>query len=65
MSQHFGMRLKNIIKAASFIELKAMFPKDRDVFDFMLRPPNVDTPIVDSPILNIPEEKIMELLNLK
>ncbi|RIB08844.1 hypothetical protein C2G38_2210559 [Gigaspora rosea] len=31
---------------------RAIFPKDSSVFDFMLRPPNDETPVIDSPILN-------------
>jgi len=31
---------------------KAIFPKDSSVFDFMLRPPNDEAPVIDSPILN-------------
>src|SRR6185312_11183041 len=35
---------------------KPLYPKDRDIFDFMLRAPNDDSPVVDNPILNLPEE---------
>ncbi|RHZ85262.1 hypothetical protein Glove_68g30 [Diversispora epigaea] len=34
---------------------KAFFPKDSPVFDFMLRPPNDESPEVDSPLLVVPE----------
>src|SRR6185312_12393173 len=35
---------------------KPLYPKDRDIFNFMLRAPNDDSPVVDSPILNLSEE---------
>ena len=38
---------------------KAIFPKDSSVFDFMLRPPNDEAPVIDSPILGILKEKTL------
>ena len=36
---------------------KAILPKDGTIFDFMLRPPNDESEVVESPLLVIPESE--------
>ncbi|PKK56224.1 hypothetical protein RhiirC2_800485, partial [Rhizophagus irregularis] len=76
MSYHiltFGMRLSNIARIAVFTELvhwlpyaskKAVQPKNGSVFDFMIRPPNDESEVVDSPLLAIPETEIGRYSNI-
>ncbi|RHZ54551.1 hypothetical protein Glove_426g27 [Diversispora epigaea] len=35
---------------------RAVIPENGTIFDFMLRPPNDEVPVIDSPFLEIPEE---------
>ncbi|CAJ0640076.1 13586_t:CDS:2 [Entrophospora sp. SA101] len=57
---------KKLLVALQSKNIKALYPKDEYVFNFMLRPPHVESPIVDSPILamlaslNVPEEKTIK-----
>src|SRR6185312_8402568 len=43
---------------------KALFPKDSSVFDFMLRPPHDDSPVVDSPTLNVSADLVRVKKNI-
>ncbi|GES83069.1 highly derived D5-like helicase-primase [Rhizophagus clarus] len=37
---------------------KVMYPKDGSIFDFMIRPPNDESEVVDSPLLKVPETEV-------
>ncbi|GBC05980.1 hypothetical protein RclHR1_06530020 [Rhizophagus clarus] len=37
---------------------KVMYPKDGFIFDFMIRPPNNESEVVDSPLLKVPETEV-------
>ncbi|EXX74189.1 hypothetical protein RirG_053430 [Rhizophagus irregularis DAOM 197198w] len=37
---------------------KVIRPKDRSIFDFMIRPPNNDFRVIDSPLLVVPESEV-------
>ncbi|CAG8489087.1 3410_t:CDS:2 [Cetraspora pellucida] len=70
----FRMCLKNIAKVVGFTKLvhkqlpveirehicvkKALDSKNRNIFDFMLYPPNDEVPVIDSLILEIPKELV-------
>jgi hypothetical protein len=38
-----------------------MYPKDGTTFDFMLRPPNDESEVVESPLLNVLEPEVVML----
>ena len=37
---------------------KAICPKDGTIFDFMIRPPNDESEVVKSPLLDVPEPEV-------
>jgi hypothetical protein len=43
---------------------KPLYPKDSSVFDFMIRPPNDEAPVIDSPILIVPKAETTKISNM-
>ncbi|PKC53054.1 hypothetical protein RhiirA1_480125, partial [Rhizophagus irregularis] len=72
----FGMRLSSIAQVAVFTELvrkklpvglqdKAICPKDGTIFDFMIRPPNDESEVIDnSPLLAVSETESVKYASI-
>ncbi|RHZ76066.1 hypothetical protein Glove_207g25 [Diversispora epigaea] len=70
-----GMRLKNITACALFTDIviketnehvrskRTVMPEDGTIFDFMLRPPNDEAPVIESPFLPVPESETSRISN--
>src|SRR6266498_4088866 len=44
---------------------KAICPKDRSIFDFMIRPPNDESEVIDnSPLLAVPETESVKYVSI-
>src|SRR5688572_4530973 len=42
---------------------RALYPENKDVFDFMLHPPNDEAPVIDSSLLSISEHVATKISN--
>ena len=43
---------------------RALYPENKDVFDFMLCPPNDEAPVIDSSLLSISEHVATKISNI-
>ena len=42
---------------------KTLYPKESTVFDFMIRPPNDESPVIESPLLFVQELESVKIHN--
>ena len=42
---------------------KALYPKESTVFDFMIRPPNDESPVIESPLLFVQKLESVKIRN--